>query len=165
MEIHFVRDYEVKIGGNIKASVTVSANVCVMAIYQQVCDRMQDAAKQSNSTFFCTKPSVCPSAVNSASFDHQQVDFNVAQTNTYIFLLITHLFAPCHVSCVFHSLNLSSFPPYDLSLCTSQSTVDSFFFFQERNSRDRRRCLECRKCGSETYCFILPSAECQAGLK
>jgi hypothetical protein len=86
MEIYFVKDYEVKIGGSIKASVTVSANVCVMAICQQVYDRMQDTAKQSNSTFFCTKPSVCPSSVNSASFDHQQVDFIVAQTNTYAFL-------------------------------------------------------------------------------
>ena len=149
MEIRFVKDYEVKIGGSVKASVTVSANVCVMAIYQPVYYRMQDTAKQSNSTFFCTKPSVCLSAVNSVSFDHEQVDFSVAQTNTYI-LYITHLYAPFHVSCVFRSPNLFSFLPHDLPLCASRTYGWQFFY--ERNSR---RCLECRKCGAETYCFIL----------
>jgi hypothetical protein len=35
----------------VKASVVVSANVCVMAIHQQVYDRMQDTAKQSKKPF------------------------------------------------------------------------------------------------------------------
>lgn len=52
MEIHFVKDCEVRIGGSVKVSVIVSSNVCVMAVYQQVYDRMHDTAKQSNNAFF-----------------------------------------------------------------------------------------------------------------
>jgi hypothetical protein len=78
---------------------------------------------------------------------------NLVNFQAVVFLFIAHLCAPCHVSFVFRSPNLFSFPPYGLSLSTSRSYC--WHFFQVRNSANSERCLDCRKSGFETYCFIL----------
>lgn len=91
----------------------------------------------------------------------------MAQTNTYeyIFLFINHLYAPCHVCCVFRSLNLFSFPPYGFRCAHRDRTVNSIF-------RNVTLAIGDGVCNAEnvalkriaSYSEALLSAECQAGL-